>query len=270
MAVVCSVAGWVPETDGERLFMDVYRVVAPTVPDLLASHSWVVSPAGVAELCRLSVSMELTHRCLNAGVALYGVNECASVESLVYRLRMQVGLNLSSDSLVRIAQISRLASLAYLNRKLTKARIGEVHRAGSKNCCWCGIPTSRKRGTPTHEKATVEHLWPEFLGGTSAPENLTIACGECNTARQHAFTWAWFPTQAVNEKLDEHGKLPREIRLALALHRLIKVASGQTAFSSRRMSLKDASNLIKPAMPSLSLDAGVRYTFFEILQNATE
>lgn len=270
MAVVCNVARWVPETDGERLFMEIYQVVAPTVPALLASHTWVVSSAGVSELCRLSVSMELTHRCLNAGVALYGTNEYASVDSLVHRLRMQVGLNLPSGVLIKIAQISRLASLAYLNRKLTKARIGEVHRAGTKNCCWCGISTSRKSGTPTHEKATVEHLWPEFLGGTSAPENLTIACEECNSTRKHAFTWAWFPTQAVNEKLDEHGMLPREIRLALALHRLIKVASGQTALSSRRMSLKDALNLIKPAMPSLSLDAGVRYTFFEILQNATE
>jgi 5-methylcytosine-specific restriction endonuclease McrA len=270
VAIVSNVARWVPETDGERLFMTLYQFVAPLVPDLFASHSWVVSSAGVSELCRLSVSMELTHRCLNAGVALYGANEYASVESLAHRLRMQVGLHLTSDVLIKIAQTSRLASLAYINRKLTKTRIGEIHRSGTKYCCWCGTPTSRKRGTPPHEKATVEHLWPEFLGGTSAPENLTIACEECNSARQHAFTWAWFPAQAINEKLDDHGKLPREIRLALALHRLIKVASGQTAISLSRLSLKDASNLIKPAMPTLTLDAGVRYTFFEILQNAME
>lgn len=127
-----------------------------------------------------------------------------------------------------------------------------------------------KKGTPPHSKSTVEHLWPEFLGGTSTPENLAIACQYCNTTRQHAFNWAWFATQAINEKLDANGALPREILLALALHRLIKVASGQTALSESRMSLKDAVRLLKGAIPRLELEPKVRYTFFEILNHAME
>jgi HNH endonuclease len=270
VAAVSTVTQWVPETDGERLFMALYRFVAPNVPELLVSHSWVVSPSGVTELCRLSVAMELTHRCLNAGVDLYRVNPHASLQSLAHRLRLQIGLHQASVDLIKVAQASRLAALAYINRKLTRARIDEVHRGATKDCCWCGVPTIRKRGTSPHNKATVEHLWPEFLGGTSAPENLTIACEECNSARQHAFTWAWFPTQAINEKLDNNGKLPKEVLLPLALHRLIKVASGQTALSPTKISLKDASNRIKPAMPKLTLEKGMRYTFFELLQTATE
>ena len=270
VAVLSSVAQWVPETDGERLFMALYQLVAPGVPTLFESRSWVVSPEGVSEQCRLSVSMELTHRCLNTGIDLYCASPHASVEAMIHRLRLQVGLYQAPEALMRIAQSARLAALAYINQRLTSARIGEVHRAGAKNCCWCGVLTLRRRGTPSYEKATVEHLWPEYLGGTSAPENLAIACAECNMARQHAFSWAWFATQAVNEKLDKNGGLPKNILLALALHRLIKVASGQTALSSRRTSLKDALGKLTPAMPTLNLEKGVRYTFFEILQNATE
>lgn len=270
MATFSNVAQWVPETDGERLFLSIYQFVAPNVPDLFKSNSWVVSPAGVSELCRLAVSMELTHRCLNAGVDLYTASPHASVDSLIHRLRLQVGLHQVPEILLRLAQSTRLAAFAYIHRKLTPARIGEVHRDGTNTCCWCGVATARKRGTLPAFKATVEHLWPEFLGGTSAPENLTIACEECNSARQHAFSWAWFSTQAVNEKLDKNGSVPREILLALALHRLMKVASGQTALALGKMSLKDAARRLNPAIPALSLEKGVRYTFFEILQNATE
>lgn len=270
MATISNIARWIPETDGERLFLAVYQFVAPSVPALLEGQSWLVSSAGLTELCRLIAAMELTYRCLNVSVDLYEANEQASIDALMHRLRLVVGLHQRVDATMQIAQSARLAAFAYINRKLTAARITEVHRDASKICCWCGTPTSRKKGTPSQSKATVEHLWPEFLGGTSTPENLAIACEDCNTARQHAFNWAWFATQAINEKLDANGALPREILLALALHRLIKVASGQTALSYSRMSLKDAVRLLKGAIPRLDLEPKTRYTFFEILNHATE
>ncbi|WP_213762442.1 HNH endonuclease [Caballeronia sp. dw_19] len=270
MATVSNIARWIPETDGERLFLAVYQYVAPSVPALFADQSWLVSSAGLTELCRLIASMELTYRSLNVSVELYEANERASVNALMHRLRLIVGLHQRLDITTQIAQSARLAALAYINRKLTVASITEVHRNAVKTCCWCGIPTSRKKGTPSHFKATVEHLWPEFLGGDSSPENLAIACGDCNSTRQHAFNWAWFPTQAINEKLDVNGALPREILLSIALHRLMKVASGQTPLSSSRISLKDAIGLLKGAIPKLTLQPKTRYTFFEILNNAME
>lgn len=157
--------------------------------------------------------MELTHRCLNISAELYKVNEHASIDALMHRLRLVVGLHQRPDTTRQIAQSARLATIAHINRKLTTAKIAEVHRDASKICCWCGIPTSRKKETPSQSKATVEHLWPEFLGGTSTPENLAIACEYCNTTRQDAFSWAWFATQETNEKLDANGALSREILL---------------------------------------------------------
>lgn len=270
MAKLSLIARWIPETDGERLFLAIYHFVTPNVPPLFGGKSWIASPDGMTELSRLIASIEVTHRCLNLAVELYEVNPHASVDALVHRLRLKLGLHQMGDATIKVAQTARLAALAYINRRLTKTQIADTHRSGSKTCCWCGIATQRKNGTPRNCKATVEHLWPEYLGGTSTPENLTIACEECNTKRQHAFSWAWFATQAVNEKLDKNGSLPRELLLSLGLHRLIKVASGQSIFSAKRISLKDAAMALKGAIPQVNLEAGIRYTFFEILENAME
>jgi hypothetical protein len=174
------------------------------------------------------------------------------------------------DLTLRVAQASRLASLAYINRQLTPQKKNLVHQTEKAFCCWCGNSTVRSKGAANHEKATVEHLWPEFLGGNSAIENLAIACYKCNTARQHAFTWAWFPTASINEMLDANGSIPREVELSIALHRLIKVASGQTPYSKERTTLKNAMRLLNGAIPKLNMYINKRFTFFEILQNSME
>jgi hypothetical protein len=152
-----------------------------------------------------------------------------------------------------------------VERNLSTGKKNEAHRESSGKCCWCAKPTSRAKNTSENDKATVEHIWPEFLGGTSETANLTIACKKCNTVRQHGFTWAWFALQACNEKLDENGKLPRTVMLPLALYRLMRVASGQTRLSAGKLTLKDALNRLKGAIPSLDLAQDRRYTFFELL-----
>jgi hypothetical protein len=108
------------------------------------------------------------------------------------------------------------------------------------------------------------------LGGTSDLENLTIACEGCNKLRQHAFTWAWFALQAMNEKLDSNDKLPGPIMLALGLHRLLRVAGGRTKMSRTPVSLKQAAKILRGAIPKITLHKDKRYTFFEILQMSTE
>lgn len=270
MAVFTYIDSWIPETNGESLFLRIYQFVAPKVPPLFQNENWIVSPDGVTEHCRLMASMELTHRCLNTAVSLYELNPSASLDALIHRLRLVVGLQHVGVPIKEIAQSTRLAALDYIGRKLTSNQTDEIHKTEPKYCCWCGNPTVRRKHASPDQKATVEHLWPEFLGGTSVLENLTIACGECNSTRKHAFNWSWFSAQSVNEKLDKNGKLPREILLSIALHRLIKVASGKTALSAKRTSLKDAAKKLMGAIPKMNLACDTRYTFFEILHNSEE
>jgi hypothetical protein len=264
MATFGEIRPWQTETPGERLFLLAYDLAKSGVPALVTEQPWIVSGQGLNEFLRLVVAMELTHRCMNATMEVVETNPHVSVDAVMRELRGSVQLYGSERVLGPIAEQSRLAALAYLDRKLTEGRKNATHREERQYCCWCGTYTSRGVG------ASVEHLWPEFLGGTSIAENLTIACQECNSARQHAFTWAWFGLQACNEKVDANGRLPREIYLALALHRLIRVASGQTKMSRTPTSLKSASKILKGAIPQVSLQLDRRYTFFEILQISTE
>lgn len=270
MAAFGEIQPWQTETPGERLFLLAYGLAKSGVPVSLAEQPWMVSGQGLTEFLRLVVAMELTHRCLNASIEVVEANPGASSDAVMRELRGSVQLYGSGRVLGPITEQSRLAALAYVDRRLTDGRKNTTHREERQYCCWCGAHTSRGSSASNTDQATVEHLWPEFLGGTSIAENLTIACKDCNLARQHAFTWAWFGLQACNEKLDANGRLPRPIYLALALHRLIRVASGQTKLSRNPISLKDASKILKGAMPQVSLHPDRRYTFFEILQMSTE
>lgn len=270
MAEIAEIKNWETETPGERLFLLTYDLVKQSVAPFPAQRSGFVSGSGLTEFLRLVAAMELTHRCLNAAVRILETAPQASSDSIKRELRSSVELYEANGVMAPLAEQSRLAAIAYLDQKLTVGKKNKTHRDEARYCCWCGKHTSRTKGADADDHATVEHLWPEFLGGTSIDENLTIACQACNSARQHAFTWAWFGLQGCNEKLDSNQKLPRQLYLALGLHRLIKVASGQTRVSQRPVTLKTASKMLRGAFPEVKLDPGRRYTFFEILQLATE
>lgn len=270
MAALGEIRPWETETPGERLFLLAYGMVKPVIPLLLTDQAWVVSGEGLSEFLRLVAAMELTHRCLNAAVEVVEANPHASAEVFRRELRTSVQLYGSDGALGPITEQSRLAAIASVDRKLSDGKKNATHRDEKGYCCWCGTHTSRSKGAPATDQATIEHLWPEYLGGTSIAENLTIACKDCNSARQHAFTWAWFGLQGCNERLDANKRLPRPINLALALHRLMRVASGQTKISRTPTSLKTALRMLRGAMPKVTLQPHKRYTFFEILQLSTE
>jgi 5-methylcytosine-specific restriction endonuclease McrA len=270
MAEVGEITPWRTETPGERLFLMAYDIVTTTAQPSIAAQTWMVSSHGLAEFFRLVVAMELTHRCLNASVEIMQVMPHASAEAVLRELRTSVQLYGPGRQIKEVAEQSRLAAIAYTESKTSDGTKNAVHRESRNYCCWCGTHTSRGQSPEKFDQATIEHLWPIFLGGTSDLENLTIACKSCNEDRQHAFTWAWFALQAMNEKLDSNESLPGPIRLALGLHRLLIVAGGQTKISRMPVSLKDASKILRGAIPTITLQKDKRYTFFEILQMSRE
>jgi hypothetical protein len=53
-----------------------------------------------------------------------------------------------------------------------------------KKCHWCGR-TTRLVNDNSWDKATTDHVIPQYKGGTSDPENLVSACMRCNNRRCH-------------------------------------------------------------------------------------
>ena len=54
-------------------------------------------------------------------------------------------------------------------------------------CHLCGKPMElTQRGTSTKHFATFDHVIPKALGGRASRDNLRLAHGRCNSARNHA------------------------------------------------------------------------------------
>lgn len=270
MAEITKIKPWQTSTAGENLFIFIYQLVDSTLStsesDLIGSYS----SFGTKEFFRLTTAMEIMHRCINTGVELINSRPHVSSVNIATALKDNLQMRFINGGLAKLAELTRLSSIAYVYRKLPTGLGNSIRKNRNSECCWCGKVTSNSKNSIAEDKSTVEHLWPEFLGGESVEENLIIACGACNSARQHAYTWAWFGVQACNEKLDLNKSLPREIKLSIALHRLISVASGQTRYSNEIITLKDAAIRLKAIIPQIPLIENTRYTFLEILNNAKE
>ncbi len=272
MATLAPVESWKTTTHGEEVFLLNYVRVSDEVPvDLLTQQSWIVNAQGWAEFLRLSVAMELTHRCIATGVELLEDVPEATASNVLHRLSMVIGLPRSGTESMRLAQSTLIAARNSMLTSIPNGVGHAVYRQWGPKCCWCGRHTSSTAlgDEPLH---SLEHIWPKNLGGSSGEENLAVACAKCNTKRGHAFTWAWFPVQAMwNERRSAAAGQTEAMDYALALHRIMKVASGRTEYSATKTTLKGATQILKTAIPSFSIAASSkRFTFFELLDTASE
>jgi hypothetical protein len=92
-------------------------------------------------------------------------------------------------------------------------------------CVWCG----RERWP---RDLNVEHVLPRARGGRTVPENLVVACRQCNRARGTKPVVAY-----VRERIKTGGS-PSADALRLALERLSGSESGlHAAYGARQLEL---------------------------------
>jgi 5-methylcytosine-specific restriction endonuclease McrA len=272
MAILAPVESWKTTTHGEEVFLLNYVRVSAEIPvDFLPEHSWIANSRGWVEFVRLSAAMELTHRCIGTGVELLKDIPEATADNVLHRLSMQVGLPRSGFEAMRLAQSTLFAARNSMVKSTPQGVTHAIYKQWGPKCCWCGrhVSSTPSGGKPLH---SLEHIWPRYLGGSSVEENLAVACAKCNTKRGHAFTWAWFPVQAMwTKRRPATAGQTEAMDYALALHRIMKVASGRTEYSATKTTLKGATQLLKTAIPSVRLVApSKRFTFFELLDTALE
>ena len=61
-----------------------------------------------------------------------------------------------------------------------KAKIKKRVKEHGWGCHICGISLDFTETTVTKNTATIDHLWPRSMGGTSDIDNLRVACSKCN------------------------------------------------------------------------------------------
>jgi 5-methylcytosine-specific restriction endonuclease McrA len=67
-------------------------------------------------------------------------------------------------------------------------------------CCYCArhLAPPHKGGKPQPASETIEHLRRKADGGTNHPDNLALACSECNSGRG-AMDWLTYKTVRAGE-----------------------------------------------------------------------
>jgi 5-methylcytosine-specific restriction endonuclease McrA len=84
-----------------------------------------------------------------------------------------------------------------IRKRKTKARL--VARDGLK-CCWCGREIYLNVPFSNDDFATIEHIKPVCKGGSSARNNLALACRLCNNSRR-----LWGETQIL-KRMPNHKR----------------------------------------------------------------
>lgn len=141
-----------------------------------------------------------------------------------------------------------LSAATAADNNISKELYAEVWQYHGLQCYVCGVVTIKNANGP--ERATVDHLWPQSLGGNSSFYNLLPACDGCNSNREDRAAWSefWFQRLYLGPKPSENAiksALGRRARVALQYQRIRQhTADG--------MSLKRALMLVGP-LPVLSL-----------------
>jgi hypothetical protein len=113
----------------------------------------------------------------------------------------------------------------------------EVYDAHGLVCYACGVTLDR-RSNDDKNSATIEHLWPQSLGGDSDFRNLLPACMACNSNRNEHADWPafWFQSCFLGPRPSEEAierAVSHRTRVALQFFRAYLVAA-DTGMSLKR------------------------------------
>jgi 5-methylcytosine-specific restriction endonuclease McrA len=257
---------WRPTTPGEEVFLKIYDVIGQRI-DLRSTAPWSLgllsSEASFQEFMRLSATIELFLRVVRTAVLQLKTNAHESPKDFGRRvLRLEelpdalTADNRLCASLKRGAEISTTANRG--SRDLQKSVL-----ASAMTCYLCDIQFD---ASVPRRGATVEHLWPLSLGGESILENMIPACEDCNNKRDNAVTWAWGPVQSTFY-MPTAGNTNSDLRVSLALAKLMLHASGTTEGSRRTITLKEAARAASPLLPDLENLKDHHHLYFEIMNH---
>lgn len=80
--------------------------------------------------------------------------------------------------------------IPWATRRAVAIRYGGRHGESTEaRCAYCGkagtINWTWTPGWVHFSGLELDHVVPEFLGGTAQPENIVLACAHCNRSRGH-------------------------------------------------------------------------------------
>lgn len=261
---------WKPATHGEELFLTLHaefgariRISTPTDSDM----DFLVSPAGFYNFTSLCVTSEVFLRCVRTAADLYRRESSAQSVRFSQTARRELDLPLRLLENQKLGELLKHVGRIVVERHRCKSLEASATRQEPDRCYLCGTQLSHT-GTSTR---TIEHVWPISLGGETVEQNLVLACQDCNSKRRNMMIWAHGPVHSTyyTRSSSNPTNPPGDLRLSLALARLL-LAAAPTRSRKSALTLKEAIQAIRPALPQLALEAGRPYVYFELLQQVQE
>jgi hypothetical protein len=261
---------WKPTTQGEDTFLYAYEhfgrhlkldVRSPYSLDFLYSERLFV------EFSQLHASLEIFIRALRG--AAFSIPQMGNLEPLPFGRHLAKQGYVSSDLVAnrRFCEHLKLAARISVDARVPSPALATRIREEMGRCYMCGRQLTQKGDDV--DRATVEHLWPLSLGGSSDEGNLIAACKKCNHGRENSVTWAWGPVQATDYKNDLSRNPTMPLRISLAMVRLMDEAAGRNG-RGKLLTLKEAAIAAAPLFPAIGISDDRHRTYFELLEHVRE
>lgn len=259
---------WKPVTYGEELFLNLYeelgsrmRIDGPDGSEL----DFLVNFPAFQTFTRLSATSEVFLRCVRCAIEIHRQGSHAPAIRFAQAARRDLDLParlLQNQKFAeRLKQVGRIAFEARRDKVVEE----NATRGEPNHCYLCGTTFA----TTGRSARTIEHIWPLSLGGETVGQNLVLACSDCNSKRGHMITWAYGPVHSTYYTYSSNSPStkspPADLRLSLALAKLLKAAA-PTRSRRNPLTLKEAVQSVRPAIPNLDVQKDRPYVYFELLQ----
>jgi hypothetical protein len=261
-------------TDGERLFIAIRDQVL--TPDNLLSSDWrtvesvlhlVSGSLDFPEYVRGAVAIHAVRRLLRYWDAQYdvGIAPELAVRRVSKFISEDVFPTLEQALAVRLARLVTAAVRVSRKSPTQTVRKAVIPQRSPIQCYLCARALSAQAPPGDPQEVTIEHIWPQSIGGESVEDNLLPACVDCQNEKKDLFSWEWFGVHNLvlppEPSVDALRSVPRGARIARHYFHVMNVCRED------QISLKAGFMRVGPATPirCRKLGYGMPVTFFELL-----
>ena len=261
-----------PKTQGERLFLLLRDELLEASghghvkwSSLTSLFEQVGGRPEFGEYLRGAASIHVMRRLLRFWEAerLVTNQEAHYVKKVGAFIRDEVLSGLGNDDVFRLARAVVAAERSSNQPIPPGVRSRIVNGRNQISCYLCPeiLSPTATRGQPGF--FTLEHLWPQSVGGDSVEDNLLPACSRCQETTKDTMSWEWLNIQNIVLPADASAgaiaSVSRKGHFARHFLQAMRVAT------DRRISLKEAFNSIGPMKnPVTSVPTGRPITFFDL------
>lgn len=258
-------------TNGEKLYvfirdsvLDSDNASGPDWPNINEFLTDVAGNHRFALYIRGAIAVHAMRRLLRSWIEeKSNINNESNYVKGAKKLIKEVFPLLSEDLTGRLARLVIRAEKSSFMEIPATAKKNVIGKHGSAQCYLCNKKIFDDRPKDHHELLTMEHVWPQSMGGDSIEENLLPACLKCQKDTKDTLSWEWVNVHNIVLPSEPSGNalksVSRREKIAKHFELAIQVAT------ELQITMKQALLQIGAVEPELKyIRTGYPITFFDL------